>query len=317
MTRCLTTGRTISFAVFTSGKKASGIAFLDISTGEFYAAQGNHDYIDKLLQGFKPSEVVIQKTKRERFQQLFGSKFYTFTFDDWVFTQEFANDILTAHFGTTSLKGFGVEDMPQAIIAAGGAFHYLAETHHDKIQHIVKISRIEEEKYVWLDRFTVRNLELVNSINERGKTLMDVIDRTLTPMGSRMMRRWIVLPLKEKKPIEERLDIVEYFMEHKDQADLLSKQFKLTGDLERLISKVSVGRITPREVVQFKRALFATEEIKNICEKTGQGALKKIGEQLNPCKIIRDRIESEIQDDPPSAVSKGGVMKKGLFTGTG
>ncbi len=294
------------------GEKTSGIAFLDISTGEFYAAEGLNDYIDKLLQGFKPSEVVVQKSKRELFQQLFGSKFYTYTFDDWVFTREFANDILKAHFGTTSLKGFGVDEMHHAIIAAGGAFHYLAETHHDKIGHIVKISRIEEEKYVWLDRFTIRNLELVNSINERGKTLLDVLDRTLTPMGSRMMRRWIVLPLKERKPIEERLDIVEYLMRRSEQAEQLSKQFKLTGDLERLISKVSVGRITPREVVQFKRALYATETIKDICEKTGHDALRKISEQLNPCKIIRDRIEREVQDDPPAAVSKGGVMKKGV-----
>ncbi len=294
------------------GEKTSGIAFLDISTGEFYAAEGLNEYIDKLLQGFKPSEVVVQKSKRELFQQLFGSKFYTYTFDDWVFTREFASDILTAHFGTTSLKGFGVDEMHHAIIAAGGAFHYLAETHHDKIGHIVKISRIEEEKYVWLDRFTIRNLELVNSINERGKTLLDVLDRTLTPMGSRMMRRWIVLPLKERKPIGERLDIVEYLMRQGEQAEQLSKQFKLTGDLERLISKVSVGRITPREVVQFKRALHATEAIKDICEKTGHDALKKISEQLNPCRIIRDRIGQEVQDEPPNAVSKGGVIKKGV-----
>ncbi len=294
------------------GEKISGIAFLDISTGEFYAAQGGNDYIDKLLQGFKPSEVVIQKTKRDRFQQLFGSKFYTYTFDDWVFTEDFANDILTAHFGTTSLKGFGVEEMPHAVVAAGGAFHYLAETHHDKIRHIVKISRIEEDRYVWLDRFTVRNLELVNSINEKGRTLMDVIDRTLTPMGSRMMRRWIVLPLKERKPIEERLDIVEYFMLQNEQAEQFAKQFKLTGDLERLISKVAVSRITPREVVQFKRALYAAEEIKLLCEKTGHAALRKIGEQLNPCRIIRDRIENEVKDDPPTAVSKGGVIKNGV-----
>ncbi|MBP6871505.1 MAG: DNA mismatch repair protein MutS [Bacteroidales bacterium] len=291
------------------GEKTSGAAFLDISTGEFYAAQGNNDYIDKLLQGFKPSEVVIQKTKRERFQQLFGNKFYTYTFDDWVFTEEFAGDILTRHFGTTSLKGFGVEDMPIAIIAAGGAFHYLAETHHDKIQHIVKISRIEEDKYVWLDRFTVRNLELVSSINEKGRTLLDVIDRTITPMGSRMMRRWIVLPLKEKKPIEERLETVEYLISHEELAENLARQLKITGDLERIISKVSVGRVTPREVVQFRRALYATEEIKNLAGKTGHPVLQKISEQLNPCKIIRDRIENEIQDDPPATVAKGGVMK--------
>jgi len=291
------------------GEKTSGAAFLDISTGEFYAAQGNNDYIDKLLQGFKPSEVVIQKTKRERFQQLFGNKFYTYTFDDWVFTEEFAGDILTRHFGTTSLKGFGVEAMPIAIIAAGGAFHYLAETHHDKIQHIVKISRIEEDKYVWLDRFTVRNLELVSSINEKGRTLLDVIDRTITPMGSRMMRRWIVLPLKEKKPIEERLETVEYLINHEELAENLARQLKITGDLERIISKVSVGRVTPREVVQFRRALYAAEEIKNLAGTTGHPVLQKISEQLNPCKIIRDRIENEIQDDPPATVAKGGVMK--------
>ena len=294
------------------GEKISGIAFLDISTGEFYAAQGNNDYIDKLLQGFKPSEVVVQKSRREKFQQLFGSKFYTYTFDDWVFTGDFANDILPSHFGTTSLKGFGVDDMPHAVVAAGAAFHYLAETHHDKIQHIVKISRIEEDKYVWLDRFTVRNLELVSSINERGKTLLDVIDRTTTPMGSRMMKRWIVLPLKERKPIEERLDIVEYLIAHDELTTLLTRQFKLTGDLERLISKVAVSRITPREVVQLKRALHAVEAIKNACEQTGQPALQKIGEQLNPCKIIRDRIEQEIQEDPPATVSKGGVIKNGV-----
>ena len=294
------------------GEKISGIAFLDISTGEFYAAQGNNDYIDKLLQGFRPSEVVIQKSKREQFQQLFGNKFYTYTFDDWVFTEDFANDILTKHFGTTSLKGFGIEDMPHAVVAAGGAFHYLAETHHDKIQHIVKISRIEEDKYVWLDRFTVRNLELTRSINEKGRTLMDVIDRTITPMGSRMMRRWIVLPLKERKPIEERLDIVEFMMANDELSEQFIKQFKLTGDLERLISKVSVGRITPREIVQFKRALYATEEIKKIGENSGHSALQKISDQLNPCKLIRDRIEKEVQEDPPTSVAKGGVMKKGV-----
>jgi DNA mismatch repair protein MutS len=294
------------------GEKTSGVAFLDISTGEFYVAQGQNDYIDKLLQGFKPSEVVVQKNKRELFQKIFGSKFYTFTFDDWVFTEDFARDILPAHFGTTSLKGFGVEDMPYAIVAAGAAFHYLAETHHDKIRHIVKIARIEEEKYVWLDRFTVRNLELLSSINERGKTLMDVMDRTVTPMGSRMMKRWIVLPLKERKPIEDRLDIVERLLGDFDLSETLSRQFKLTGDLERLISKVAVGRITPREVVQLKRALHAVEAVKEACDRTGHAALQKIGEQLNPCRIIRDRIEKEVREDPPTSVSKGGVMQDGI-----
>jgi DNA mismatch repair protein MutS len=294
------------------GEKTSGVAFLDISTGEFYVAQGQNDYIDKLLQGFKPSEVVIQKNKRELFQKIFGNKFYTYTFDDWVFTEDFARDVLPAHFGTTSLKGFGVEEMPYAIVAAGAAFHYLAETHHDKIRHIVRIARIEEEKYVWLDRFTVRNLELLSSINERGKTLMDVMDRTVTPMGSRMLKRWIVLPLKERKPIEDRLDIVEHLLGDFDLSETLSKQFKLTGDLERLISKVAVGRITPREVVQLKRALHAVEAVKEACDRTGHAALQKIGEQLNPCRIIRDRIEKEVREDPPTSVSKGGVMQDGI-----
>lgn len=294
------------------GEKLSGVAFLDISTGEFYVAQGQNDYIDKLLQGFKPSEVVVQKSKRELFHKLFGSKFYTYTFDDWVFTEDFARDILPNHFGTTSLKGFGVDDLPHAVVAAGAAFHYLAETHHDKIGHIVKIARIEEEKYVWLDRFTVRNLELVHSINERGKTLLDVMDKTVTPMGSRMMRRWIVLPLKERKPIGERLDIVDFLIAHDEFSEILAKQFKFTGDLERLISKVAVGRITPREVVQLKRALHAVEAIKQACEKSGHEALQKIGEQLNPCKMIRDRIEKEVMEDPPASVSKGGVMQEGV-----
>ncbi len=294
------------------GEKLSGIAFLDISTGEFYVAQGNLDYIDKLLQGFNPSEIIIQKNRREQFKKLFGDKYYVFAFDDWVFTTEFANDILPKHFGTTSLKGFGVENMTNAVIAAGAAFHYLAETHHDKISHIVNISRIEEERYVWLDRFTVRNLELVSSFNEKGKTLLDVMDKTITPMGSRMLKRWIVLPLKEKKLIEDRLDTVEYMIKHPDFSEDIRKQFKITGDLERLISKVAVGRINPRELVQLKRALYAIEEIKKSCESTGHPSLEKIGEQLNPCKIIRDRIEKEINEEPPAVVNKGNVIREGV-----
>jgi DNA mismatch repair protein MutS len=292
--------------------RISGIAFLDISTGEFYVAQGSPDYIDKLLQGFKPSEVVIQKSKKQKFLELFGDKYYTYTFDDWVFTGDFANEILPKHFGTASLKGFGVDEMLMAVIAAGAAFHYLAETHHDKVKHIVRISRIEEEKYVWLDRFTVRNLELINSINEKAKTLMDVIDRTITPMGARLMRRWIVLPLKERKPVEERLEIVEYFLTHNDLSEELIRNFKITGDLERLISKVAVNRVTPREVVHLKRALHAVEAIRQACESSGSEPLKRIGEQFNPCRLMRDRIEKEIKPDPPALVNKGNVISDGI-----
>jgi DNA mismatch repair protein MutS len=294
------------------GEKISGIAFLDVSTGEFYVARGNAEYIDKLIQSFKPSEVVVQKSRREQFKQQFGEKFYIFTFDDWVFTPDFAYEILPKHFGTTSLKGFGVEDMVEAVVAAGAAFHYLAETHHDKVGHIVSISRIEEEKYVWLDRFTVRNLELVQSIGEKGRTLMDILDRTVTPMGSRLLKRWMLLPLKEKQAINERLDIVEFLCRNRDLSELLTKQFRLTGDLERLISKVAVNRISPREVITLKRAMHAVEEIKTACGSSSLQALQKAGEQLNFCKSMRDRIEAELKDDPPATVQKGGVMQTGV-----
>jgi len=294
------------------GEKISGIAFLDVSTGEFYVAQGNMEYIDKLLQSFKPSEVVVQKNRREPFKKQFGDKFYLFTFDDWVFTPDFAFDILPRHFGTTSLKGFGVEDMVPAVIAAGAAFHYLAETHHDKIGHIANISRIEEEKYVWLDRFTVRNLELVQSIGERGRTLLDILDRTITPMGSRLLKRWMLLPLKEQRLIEERLSVVEYLGNHTALRELLAKQLRLTGDLERLISKVAVNRISPREVMTLKRSMYAVEEIKKACENESLQAIQKVGEQLNSCRSMRDRIEKELKEDPPATVAKGGVIQRGV-----
>jgi DNA mismatch repair protein MutS len=294
------------------GEKLSGIAFLDVSTGEFYVAQGNLDYLDKLMQSFKPSEVVVQKSHRGAFIKRFGDKYYLYTFDDWVFTPDFAFEILPNHFGTTSLKGFGVEDMIPAVVAAGAAFHYLAETHHDKIGHIVNISRIEEEKYVWLDRFTIRNLELVKAIGEKGKTLLEILDRTITPMGSRLMKRWLLLPLKEQHLIEERLSIVEYLAEQAELRELLSKQLRLTGDLERLISKVAVNRISPREVITLKRSMHAVETIKEACERSSLSALKKIGEQLNFCRSMRDRIETELKDDPPATVAKGGVIREGV-----
>ena len=293
-------------------EKISGISFLDISTGEFFVAQGTVEYIDKLLQSFNPSEVIIQKSMQKKFIEIFGNKFYINTFDDWVFTSEFTTELLLKHFETNSLKGFGVENLNQAIIAAGAALHYLAETQHDRTQHICKLSRIEEDKYVWLDKFTIRNLELLNTPNQNAKTLLDVIDCTISPMGSRLIKRWIALPLKEKQPIEERLNVTEFFINNQDLTDDFSKLFKKIGDLERLISKVAVGKINPRELVQIKTALFAIEDVKNLCNNAEISALKKIGEQLNFCKLIRERIEKEINPDTPVLVNKGNVIAEGV-----
>ncbi len=292
--------------------KTSGISFLDVSTGEFYVTQGSEEYIDKLLQSFRPSEVIIQKNKLRKFQELFGEKFYTNTFDDWVFTKDFAKDTLTKHFETNSLKGFGIENLDYGIIAAGAALHYLAETQHDKTGHICKLSRIEEDHFVWLDKFTIRNLELVNSSNENAVTLSDIMDQTISPMGSRLMKRWIVLPLKDKKPIEERLDVVEFLIKTTETSDILYQNIKLIGDLERLISKVAVGRISPRELVQVKKALYAIEIIKNKCNKSENIALQIIAEQLNICQIIRDRIENEVNSEAPVMLNKGNVIAAGV-----
>ena len=292
--------------------KTSGVSFLDISTGEFYLAQGNFEYIDKLIQSFRPSEVIIQKSKRQEFTELFGSKFYISTFDDWVFTSDFSHDLLLKHFGTASLKGFGVENLEMGVIAAGAALHYLAETQHDKIQHICKLSRIEEDQYLWLDRFTIRNLELLNSVNENAKTLLDVLDQTVSPMGSRQLRRWIILPLKNLQPIGERLDAVEYFTKNGESTDRIRHHFQQIGDLERLISKVAVARVNPREMIYLKRALDAIEEVKVLCESSGNEGLKKIGDQLNVCRMVRDRIEREINPDPPALAIKGNIIREGL-----
>lgn len=292
--------------------KISEISFLDISTGEFYVSQGNLDYIDKLLQGFKPSEVILQRNKLARFREIFGEKYYHTTFDDWVFTTEFGYEHLTRHFGTMSLKGFGIEDLEHAIIAAGAALHYLSETHHDKLEHISGISRIEEDRYVWLDRFTARNLELLHSYNEDAPTLLTVLDHTVTPMGSRMMRRWIVLPLKEKGPVNERLDMVELFIRDDTLAEKLRSHFRQMGDMERLISKVAVGRVNPREVVQIKKALNATESVSTLLKASGHPALHKYAEQLNPCPSIRDRIDREVHEDPPLQLAKGNIIREGV-----
>ncbi len=292
--------------------KSSGISFLDISTGEFFVAQGSYDYIDKLLQSFRPSEVIIQRNKREKFRELYGEKFYVNTFDDWVFSKDFAYELLTGHFGTKSLKGFGIEDLKNATIAAGAALHYLAETHHDKVGHISKVSRIEEEKYVWLDKFTIRNLELFYSAYDSGATLIEVLDQTLTPMGSRMLKRWLALPLKDKQPIEERYEIVDFLLKEKDFAENLTVQLKLINDLERLISKVAVAKINPRELLQLKNALFAVHEVKELCESKKKSPLAKIADQLNPCKLIHDRIEKEINPESPALLNKGNVILEGV-----
>lgn len=292
--------------------KISGLSFLDVSTGEFYIAQGSFEYIDKLIQSFHPSEIIVQKNKRSRFCELFGQKFYINTFDDWVFTKDFARDILLKQFGTTSLKGFGVDDLEYAIIAAGAAIHYLAETQHDKIQHISKITRIEEDHYVWLDRFTIRNLELLNSPNENAATLLSVMDQTVSPMGSRLLKRWIILPLKNRQPIEERLDMVEYFLQNQELLENIRQQIQRIGDIERLISKVSVGKVSPREINHLTRALDAIEVIKHTCENSSSSGLKIIGEQLNSCHLVRERIENEMNPDPPALASKGNIIKKGV-----
>ena len=289
-----------------------GVSFLDVSTGEFLVAEGNLEYIDKLLQSFRPSEVLFQKTKKKLFTDTFGEKFYTYGLDDWAFSSEFGNDLLLKHFDTKSLKGFGIENLKQGIIAAGAAMHYLADTAHDKVKHITTISRIEEEKYVWLDRFTIRNLELFNSQNDNAKTLIDIIDQTVSPMGSRMLKRWLALPLKDKVSIEERLDVVDYFLSNRKTNELIIQQLELIGDLERIISKVATARISPKEVVQLKRALTAIEPIKTACENSKHASLQKIAEQLNPCKLVIDRIEKEIMPDPPYLINKGNVIAEGV-----
>ena len=293
-------------------KKQCGIAFLDISTGEFLTAEGASDYIDKLLNNFSPKEVLIERNNKKLFEELFGPRYLTYEMDDWIFTSDAANDRLLRHFETKNLKGFGVHHLRLGIIASGAIFYYLDQTQHTHISHIISLSRIEEERYVRLDKFTVRSLELVCAMNEEGKSLLDVIDKTISPMGSRMLRRWILFPLKDVKPIQERLDVVEYFFREPQLKEVFDTQLEQIGDLERIISKVAVGRVSPREVVQLKVALRAVEVIKHVCEESHEPTLCRIGEQLNACALIRDRIDKEITNDPPSLINKGGVIANGV-----
>lgn len=293
-------------------KNQYGIAFLDISTGEFLVAQGNAGYIDKLLQSFKPSEVIFPRAKNKEFTETFGDRYYTYGLEDWPYTSDFANETLQKHFEVSSMKGFGIDRMGLAIIAAGVALHYLNETEHRNLGHISGISRIEEDRYLWLDRFTIRNLELIGSANENAITLVDVLDHTLTPMGARLLRRWIVMPLKDKQPIEDRLNVVDYLIQSEVLREQLEEQLHQIGDLERLISKIGLQRANPREIIQLKRALIATAEIKSLCEKAESPALQVIAEQLNPCLLMRERIEKELQADPPVQLVKGSVIAEGV-----
>lgn len=294
------------------GKGACGVSFLDISTGEFLTAEGPFDYVDKLLNNFAPKEVLFERGCRGMFEGNFGSKFFTFELDDWVFTETTAREKLLKHFEVKNLKGFGVEHLKNGIIASGAVLQYLIMTQHTQIGHITSLARIEEDKYVRLDKFTVRSLELMGSMNDGGSSLLNVIDRTISPMGARLLKRWMVFPLKDVQPINERLNVVEYFFRKPDFKELIEEQLHLIGDLERIISKVAVGRVSPREVVALKVALQAVEPIKEACMDADNASLNHIGEQLNICRSIRDRIDKEVNNDPPLLINKGGVIKSGV-----
>ena len=296
------------------GKSACGIAFLDISTGEFLTAEGPFDYVDKLLNNFAPKEILFERGKRGMFEGNFGSKFFTFELDDWVFTESSSREKLLKHFETKNLKGFGVEHLKNGIIASGAILQYLDMTEHTQVGHITSLARIEEDKYVRLDKFTVRSLELIGSMNDGGSSLLHVIDKTISPMGARLLKRWMVFPLKDEKPINDRLNVVEYFFRKPDFRELIEDELHRIGDLERIISKVAVGRVSPREVVQLKVAIQAIEPIKEACQQADNPSLNRIGEQLNLCISIRDRIEKEINNDPPLLINKGGVIKDGVDT---
>lgn len=294
------------------GKGSCGVSFLDISTGEFLTGEGTFDYVEKLLGNFQPKEVLFDRAKKQDFERYFGTRLCTFEMDDWVFTDQTARQKLLKHFGTKNLKGFGVDHLNNGVVAAGAILQYLEITQHTQINHITSLARIEEDKYVRMDRFTIRSLELIAPMNEDGSSLLNVIDNTITPMGGRMLRRWMVFPLKDEKPINERLDVVDYLFREPDFRECINEQFHRIGDLERIISKVAVGRVSPREVVQLKNALMAIQPVKTACLYAKSDTLKRIGEQLNLCESLRDRIEKEIQPDPPQLVNKGDVIALGF-----
>ena len=292
--------------------KFGGISFLDISTGEFLTAEGTFEHLEKLLSGFKPKEVLFEKGKRQLFQEIFGTRYYTFALEDWIFTGDAAKDRLLKHFETKSLKGFGVHNLNYGTIASGAILHYLDLTQHSQNAHITALSRIEEEKYVWLDKFTIRNLELFQPVNEGGRSLIDIVDKTITPMGCRMLKRWISMPLKDVRPIRDRQSVVEFFFKDPELKENLEKHLRPIGDLERLVSKVAAGRLLPREMVQLKNALYNIAPIKQHCMESANEVLNHIGEQLNACHSIQQRIEREVETDPPNLISKGGVMRDGI-----
>src|SRR5688572_3082064 len=295
-----------------AGKNAFGISFLDVSTGEFYAAQGNENYIQKLIQGFSPAEIIFSKQNRLVFEDLFGEEYSTFTLEDWVYGYDYAYEKLTAQFKTASLKGFGVEDFGEAIIASGAILHYLDDTEHKDTSHISSISRIDEDKYVWLDKFTIRNLEIINSQNEGGVPLIDILDCTVTPMGSRQLRKWMILPLKEKSAIEERLFMVDTFFKDRVLAEKLLEPLKQISDLERLISKVAVNRINPREMLQLKKSLRCLEPIKQTLATHESAELKKLADQLHLCEFLADKIDKELREDVSITINQGNLITEGI-----
>ena len=294
------------------GRAACGVAFLDISTGEFLSGEGSYDYVEKLLVNFSPKEVLFERGKRDVFERWFGSKYFTFELDDWVFAEQTAEQKLLKHFGVKSLKGFGVDHLRSGIVAAGAILHYLEMTQHTHIGHITSLARIDEERYVRLDRFTIRSLELLHPMQDDGSSLLDVLDHTVTPMGARLLRRWLVFPLRDARAIEARLDVVDTFFRDPEFRDVVDSSFRRVGDLERIISKVAVGRVSPREVVQLRAALQALGPVKAACLASGNGALRRIGENISLCESLRDRIGREVCDDPPQLVSKGGVIRQGV-----
>ncbi len=298
-------------SLYDDGKKC-GVAFIDISTGEFFVSQGTKEHADKLIQNFQPNEIVFQKNRKKEFNEQFGSTYYNFALDEWIFQNDYAREQLCKHFEVSSLKGFGIDELDAAVIAAGAALHYVSDTRQGQLKHITAISRIAEENYVWLDRFTIRNLELVSSANENAVTLLDVIDKTVTPMGSRLMKRWLLLPLKDIHAIEERQETVNYFLHHQETRTTISNNLKQVGDLERLISRVALGKAGPRDIQQLQRSLDVISKLKTECGECDNSSVRIIADQLNPCTILRDKILKEIHPDPPATVMKGMAMNAGV-----